>query len=82
MTTETAPQSSAPPASTRQPIMAALQDASQGRMFLGIGVGAGLEQAGIAGSPAEQDAIAAKCGRRSKDGDHRAGRGEIGRAHV
>jgi 5,10-methylenetetrahydromethanopterin reductase len=28
-------------------IMAALQDASQGRMFLGIGVGAGLEQAGI-----------------------------------
>lgn len=29
-------------------IMAALQDASQGRMFLGIGVGAGLEQAGIA----------------------------------
>jgi 5,10-methylenetetrahydromethanopterin reductase len=29
-------------------IMAALQDASQGRMFLGIGVGAGLEQVGMA----------------------------------
>jgi 5,10-methylenetetrahydromethanopterin reductase len=28
-------------------IMAALQDASEGRMFLGIGVGAGLEQVGI-----------------------------------
>jgi 5,10-methylenetetrahydromethanopterin reductase len=28
-------------------VMAALQDASQGRMFLGIGVGAGLEQVGI-----------------------------------
>ena len=28
-------------------IMAALQDASQGRMFLGIGVGAGLEQVGM-----------------------------------
>ena len=28
-------------------IMASLQDASQGRMFLGIGVGAGLEQLGV-----------------------------------
>jgi 5,10-methylenetetrahydromethanopterin reductase len=28
-------------------IMAALQDASEGRMFLGIGVGAGLEQVGM-----------------------------------
>lgn len=28
-------------------LMATLQDASQGRMFLGIGVGAGLEQVGV-----------------------------------